>query len=101
MSPASHYASASGNQVEDQDHHGHNQQKVDQAAADMKAESQLEPVINFAPVNPIESAQVLRRDYDLEKTASIFHATSRRKCVLRGFRAFGQHVQLLKVNNRL
>jgi hypothetical protein len=41
MSPASHYASASGNQVEDQDHHGHNQQKVDQAAADMKAESQL------------------------------------------------------------
>jgi len=40
MSPASHYASAFGNQVEDQDHHSHNQQKVDQAAADMKAESQ-------------------------------------------------------------
>jgi len=40
MFPVSQCAPSSGHQVEDQDQQRHNQQQVDQATGDMKAETQ-------------------------------------------------------------
>ena len=61
----------------------------------------LEPVINFAPISPMESVMLPANWAGSIKAFMRSHAELRKKCVLRPLRGSPGRTILLKVNNRL